>query len=157
MGLTTWMLLVQNLTFAGIAIRIKGAPEKERRRETAGRTYSFTSTSTPMLRAVPLTWAMTPSRSKLFRSGILILAISFTCFSVILPTRFLFGSAANGALDQHKDRGGLGDERKAAVRENGDDDRNDEAFLVFRGSLRVVSSDHGYFTSIQCGMGLCIP
>jgi hypothetical protein len=42
-----------------------------------------------MDRAVPLTWFMTPSRSKLFRSGILILAISSTCFRVILPTRGL--------------------------------------------------------------------
>src|ERR1044071_7232231 len=46
-----------------------------------------------MERAVPLTCSMAELRSKLLRSGILILAISSTCFSVILPTRFLFGSA----------------------------------------------------------------
>jgi CheY-like chemotaxis protein len=38
-------------------------------------------TSTPMLRAVPLTLRMAASTSKQFRSGILILAISSTCFS----------------------------------------------------------------------------
>src|SRR6185295_12057233 len=53
----------------------------------------FYATSTPMDRAVPFTWFMADSRSKLLRSGILILAISSTCFSVILPTRFLLGSA----------------------------------------------------------------
>src|SRR6266853_3793374 len=36
---------------------------------------------------------MAASTVKQFRSGILILAISSTCFSVILPTRFLLGSA----------------------------------------------------------------
>src|ERR1700736_2010122 len=46
-----------------------------------------------MERAVPRTWFMADSRSKLFRSGILILAISSTCLLVILPTRFLLGSA----------------------------------------------------------------
>src|ERR1043166_6815263 len=45
-----------------------------------------------MLRAVPLTEFMAASTVKQLRSGILILAISSTCFSVILPTRFLFGS-----------------------------------------------------------------
>src|ERR1019366_2361204 len=46
-----------------------------------------------MLRAVPLTELMAASTVKQLRSGILILAISSTCFSVILPTRFLLGSA----------------------------------------------------------------
>src|SRR5579864_8130638 len=46
-----------------------------------------------MLRAVPLTLRTAAPRSKQFRSGILILAISSTCFSVILPTLVLFGSA----------------------------------------------------------------
>src|SRR5258705_11502765 len=46
-----------------------------------------------MLRAVPATDRIAASRSKQFKSGILILAISSTCFKVILPTRFLFGSA----------------------------------------------------------------
>src|SRR5258707_12132978 len=53
----------------------------------------YDATSTPILRAVPLTVRTAASRSKQFRSGILILAISSTCFSVILPTLFLFGSA----------------------------------------------------------------
>src|SRR3569832_1973800 len=57
--------------------------------ETVDFHHILISTSTPMLRAVPLTWFMTPSRSKLLRSGILILAISSTCFRLILPTRFL--------------------------------------------------------------------
>src|ERR1700730_8422713 len=46
-----------------------------------------------MLRAVPRTERMAASTSKQFRSGILILAISSTCFSVILPTLILCGSA----------------------------------------------------------------
>src|SRR6266403_808341 len=46
-----------------------------------------------MLRAVPLTEFMAASTVKQLRSGILILAISSTCLSVILPTRFLLGSA----------------------------------------------------------------
>src|SRR3989442_6850405 len=46
-----------------------------------------------MLRAVPATERMAASRSKQLRSGILILAISSTCFCVILPTLFLCGSA----------------------------------------------------------------
>src|SRR5579863_6018534 len=46
-----------------------------------------------MLRAVPLTERMAASSVKQLRSGILILAISFTWSSVILPTLVLFGSA----------------------------------------------------------------
>src|SRR5450631_455859 len=46
-----------------------------------------------MLRAVPSTHLMAAARSKQFRSGILILAISSTCFLVILPTFVLCGSA----------------------------------------------------------------
>src|SRR5713101_6458115 len=46
-----------------------------------------------MERAVPFTEFIADSSEKQFRSGILILAISSTCFSVILPTRFLLGSA----------------------------------------------------------------
>src|SRR5436190_1014588 len=49
-------------------------------------------TSTPMLRAVPRTDRIAASRSKQFRSGILILAISSTCDWVILPTLVLCGS-----------------------------------------------------------------
>src|SRR5258708_36627797 len=51
------------------------------------------TTSTPMLRAVPRTDFIADSRVKQFRSGILILAISFTGSSVILPTLVLLGSA----------------------------------------------------------------
>src|SRR5205085_6427687 len=46
-----------------------------------------------MLRAVPFTDRTAASKLKQFKSGILILAISSTCFWVILPTLFLFGSA----------------------------------------------------------------
>src|SRR6202020_1489159 len=46
-----------------------------------------------MLRAVPLTLRTAAATSKQFRSGILSLAISSTCASVILPTLVLFGSA----------------------------------------------------------------
>src|SRR5271157_1010027 len=46
-----------------------------------------------MLRAVPATERMAAARSKQFRSGILILAISSTWALVILPTLVLFGSA----------------------------------------------------------------
>src|ERR1017187_6290258 len=45
-----------------------------------------------MLRAVPATERMAASRSKQFRSGILILAISLICSWVILPTLVLWGS-----------------------------------------------------------------
>src|SRR5579863_6273788 len=45
-----------------------------------------------MERAVPLTLRMAAATSKQLRSGILILAISSTCFSVILPTLVLCGS-----------------------------------------------------------------
>src|SRR5580658_3518026 len=51
-----------------------------------------------MERAVPFTEFIAASTVKQFRSGILILAISSTCFSVILPTRFLFGSAEPFAM-----------------------------------------------------------
>src|SRR5579859_7374140 len=51
------------------------------------------TTSTPMLRAVPSTHFTAASSVKQFRSGILILAISSTCFLVILPTFVLCGSA----------------------------------------------------------------
>jgi hypothetical protein len=43
--------------------------------------------------AVPFTAFIAASTVKQFKSGILILAISSTCLSVILPTRFLLGSA----------------------------------------------------------------
>src|SRR3954469_8443143 len=46
-----------------------------------------------MLRAVPATERLAASRSKQFRSGILILAISSICAWVILPTLVLCGSA----------------------------------------------------------------
>src|SRR5271157_5567225 len=46
-----------------------------------------------MLRAVPATERMAAARSKQFRSGILILAISSTWALVILPTLVLCGSA----------------------------------------------------------------
>jgi len=46
-----------------------------------------------MLRAVPSTDRIAASSSKQFRSGIFILAISSTCFLVILPTLVLCGSA----------------------------------------------------------------
>src|SRR5579863_4294654 len=46
-----------------------------------------------MDRAVPFTEFMAASMVKQLRSGILILAISSTCCRVILPTRFLLGSA----------------------------------------------------------------
>src|SRR5262249_11910827 len=45
-----------------------------------------------MLRAVPATDRIAASRSKQFRSGILILAISSICFWLILPTLVLCGS-----------------------------------------------------------------
>src|SRR5258708_28577898 len=53
-----------------------------------------------MERAVPFTCSIAEAMSKLFKSGIFILAISSTCFSVILPTRFLFGSAEPFAKPQ---------------------------------------------------------
>src|SRR5580692_6275497 len=56
------------------------------------------TTSTPIERAVPLTEFMAASTVKQFKSGILSLAISSTCFTVILPTRFLFGSAEPFAI-----------------------------------------------------------
>src|SRR5580658_1060900 len=61
------------------------------RRNRRSRTR-YATTSTPMLRAVPLSVFMAASTVKQFRSGILILAISSTCFSVITPTLVLCGS-----------------------------------------------------------------
>lgn len=37
----------------------------------------------------------------------------------------------DGSLDEHRHRRSLSDERKAAVRIDGDHDRDDEAFLIF--------------------------
>src|ERR1039458_3037270 len=54
--------------------------------------YTTSTTSTPMLRAVPATARMAAARSKQFKSGILILAISSICAWVILPTLVLWGS-----------------------------------------------------------------
>src|SRR5258708_12958692 len=51
-----------------------------------------------MVRGVALTEFMAASTVKQLRSGILILAISSTCLSVILPTRFLLGSAEPFAM-----------------------------------------------------------
>ena len=95
-----------------------------------------------MLRAVPRTERIAASRSKQFRSGILILAISSICACVILPTLFLCGSAEpfarlHGALDQHRHRRGLRDERERAVRENRDHHRDDQTFLVLARRLRI--------------------
>src|SRR3954454_23682426 len=52
---------------------------------------SSTSTSTPMLRAVPATERIAAPRSKQFRSGILIFAISSICAFVFSPTFDLGG------------------------------------------------------------------
>src|ERR1019366_3808978 len=50
------------------------------------------TTSTPMLCAVPATERMAAARSKQFKSGILILAISSICACGIWPTLVLWGS-----------------------------------------------------------------
>src|ERR1700689_3856234 len=62
-------------------------------RESASISGQNQTTSTPILRAVPLTLRTAAATSKQFRSGIFNLAISSTCASVILPTLVLFGSA----------------------------------------------------------------
>src|SRR5947207_11539221 len=46
-----------------------------------------------MDRAVPATVLMAASRLSQFKSGILVFAISSTCFAVTVPTLFLLGSA----------------------------------------------------------------
>src|SRR3954467_5897240 len=66
---------------------------RERSQRRACANYRTTSTSTPMLRAVPATERLAASISKQFRSGILIFAISSICALVILPTLVLCGSA----------------------------------------------------------------
>src|SRR4029077_8827531 len=58
-----------------------------------GHAFSYPSTSRPMLRAVPITVRMAESRFVVFKSGILVLAISSTCLRVTLPTLVRFGSA----------------------------------------------------------------
>src|SRR5882757_1403998 len=49
-------------------------------------------TSNPIDRAVPSTVFTAASSDAAFRSGILVLAISSTCFFVTLPTLVLFGT-----------------------------------------------------------------
>src|SRR6267142_3475348 len=51
----------------------------------------YAVTSMPMLRAVPLTLLTSASSEAAFRSGIFCFAISWTCFSVTLPTLSLLG------------------------------------------------------------------
>ena len=46
----------------------------------------------PMFRAVPITVRTADSRLVVFKSGILVLAISSTCFLETLPTFVRFGS-----------------------------------------------------------------
>src|SRR5208283_2804711 len=74
-------------------IRTSGGDSIFSNREAGVKLRKLYTTSTPMLRAVPATERMAASRSKQFRSGILILAISFTCSWVIFPTLVLCGSA----------------------------------------------------------------
>src|SRR5712692_2715088 len=56
------------------------------------RTTNYAVTSIPIERAVPSTVLIAASSDAAFRSGILVLAISSTCFLVTLPTLFLFGT-----------------------------------------------------------------
>ena len=53
---------------------------------------SLPGTSSPIDRAVPSTVLTAASSDAAFRSGILVLAISSTCFFVTLPTLVLFGT-----------------------------------------------------------------
>src|SRR5208283_3530798 len=73
-------------------IRTSGGDSIFSNREAGVKLRKLYTTSTPMLRAVPATERMAASRSKQFKSGILILAISSTCALVILPTLVLWGS-----------------------------------------------------------------
>ena len=88
----------------------------------------------PIERAVPRTCCLAASRSLALRSGILILAISSTWASVIVPTVTLPGvleALARPAFSrmQHRRRRRLEDERERAVLEDGDLDRDDGADL----------------------------
>ena len=84
------------------------------------------TTSMPIERAVPRTVRIAASMSVQFMSWIFCAASSRTCFSVTLPTLFLFGSfepepgfllcEARGLLEKHADRRRLEDEREGAVR-----------------------------------------
>ena len=90
-----------------------------------------------MLRAVPMMILRAASRFAAFRSGILILAISSTCFMVTVPTLFRLGSDEPFAIPTARFRstaagGVLVMKAVGAIRKNGDDHRNDEAF-VFAG------------------------
>ena len=80
----------------------------------------------PIERAVPRTVRMAASMSVQFMSCIFCAASSRTCFSVTLPTLFLFGSfepapgflpvgEAGGLLEEHADGRRLQDEGEGAV------------------------------------------
>ena len=88
----------------------------------------------PIDRAVPATWSLAASMSFAFRSGILILAMSSSCLSLMVPTwsvpdhrRSLVD--AGGFFQQHRRRRGLQDELEGAIFEDGDLDRDDRAPL----------------------------
>src|SRR6266404_4628280 len=73
--------------------------------------FPYATTSKPMLRAVPLIERIAASSDAALRSDIFALAISATCFSVILPTLVLFGSpdplAKPAAFFSNTDAGGV--------------------------------------------------
>ena len=75
------------------------------------------ATVTPMERAVPLTMLIAASMLPAFRSGILVVAISRTWAWVSWPTLVLFGT----------------------VRIHGDDDRDDQAFLMRGAGVEILA------------------
>src|SRR5206468_12949271 len=72
---------------------------------------NYGTISMPMERAVPLMLLIAASTEAAFRSGIFCFAISFTCFSVTLPTLSLFGTpeplATPAALRRRSEAGGV--------------------------------------------------
>ena len=95
-----------------------------------------------MLRAVPAMLCMAISRLLAFRSGIFCLAISSNCALVICPTFSRLGFLGalghlGHLLEQHRRGRRLGHKGEGTVGKNGDQHRNDGAFLAR--SLGVVA------------------
>ena len=105
-----------------------------------------------MLRQVPATWLIAASMVLAVRSGILRSAISLTCALVMVATLSLLGNTgalfdAQSLQNEGRGRGGLGDEGKAAVGVNGDDDRNLEASLIL-GTLVELLDELGNVNAV---------
>src|SRR5215831_15162453 len=70
-----------------------GGPSHSRQLEPGNQNQLQPITSSPIDRAVPATVLIAACSESQLRSGILVRAISSTCFAVTVPTLLLFGSA----------------------------------------------------------------